>query len=199
MHGLGATNHDFDDVIPHLDAPSARFVFPAAPIRPVTVNGGLVMPAWYDIISFDDPPLREDAPSVRHAEGLVSSLLKAEVARGTPAERIVIMGFSQGGAMALHNGLRHPEKLAGIAVLSGYLLLPDLFDEERHSANADTPILCCHGSLDPVVPLTLGKRAHETVSAAGYPSEWHTFPMAHSLCLPEIAVLKEWLSKLGLR
>ncbi len=199
MHGLGATNHDFDDVIPLLDAPGVRFVFPAAPVRPVTINGGMVMPAWYDIVAFDDPPLREDATTVRHAEALVEGLLDREIARGTQAERIVLMGFSQGGAMALHNGVRYRETLAGIAVLSGYLLLPDAFEAEAHAANRQTPVLCCHGEYDPVVQLSLGKQSYEAVRAAGHPCEWHTFPMPHSLCLPEVEVLKRWLTERGLR
>jgi phospholipase/carboxylesterase len=193
LHGLGASNHDFDDVIPELGCPQLRFVFPAAPRLPVTINGGMVMPAWYDILSFDDPPLREHEPTVRTSAEALDALLDAEVARGTPAHDIVLMGFSQGGAMALHVGCRYRESLAGIGVLSGYLLLPDQFDAERSLANSKTHILFGHGTLDPTVPLELGRRAEQRVAAAGHPTEWRTYPIAHSLCLEEVQALSGWL------
>lgn len=199
MHGLGATPHDFDDIVPLLDAPGVRFVFPSAPMRPVTINGGMVMPAWYDIVSFSEPPLREDESTVRDAETQVIRLLDAEIAQGVAAGEVVLMGFSQGGSMALHVGLRYPQALAGIAVLSGYLLLPQQLDAERHPANQRTPLLFCHGQLDPIVPLQLGRSAFQRVEAAGYPAEWHTFAMQHSLCMPEVLVLQRWLGERGLR
>lgn len=195
MHGLGATNRDFEDLVPILDMPELRFVFPAAPKLPVTINGGFVMPAWYDIVSFDDPPLREDEATVRTGSELVSMLVQREIARGTPAKRIVLMGFSQGGAMALHVGARFPEKLAGMAALSAYLLLPDRWQVERSPANAQTPVLFCHGTSDPVVTYGLAVRAHATLEAAGVPTEFHHFDMEHSMCIDEVQVLKNWLQQ----
>ncbi|MEN9579616.1 MAG: hypothetical protein RJA70_2625 [Pseudomonadota bacterium] len=195
MHGLGATNHDFDDVVPMLAALSLRFVFPAAPHLPVTINGGVRMPAWYDILSFDDPPLREDERSVRQSAATVKALIEQEIARGVPANKIVLMGFSQGAAMALHVGSRFESALAGIGVLSGYLLLPAAFQEERSRANALTPILFCHGAVDPVVKFELGQRSYDAVRKAGASAEFHSFPMPHSLCLEEIEVLASWLQK----
>lgn len=198
MHGLGATNHDFDDVVPLLQDLNLHFVFPAAPNLPVTINGGMVMPAWYDILTFDDPPLREEESSVRKSATSVVALIEREIAKGVPAAKIVLMGFSQGAAMALHTGSRFPERLAGIAVLSGYLLLPNQFETERSPANADTPILFCHGTHDPVVKFDLGRRSYEAVAQAGAHAEFHAFPMPHTLCLDEIGVLKAWLSRLFL-
>jgi phospholipase/carboxylesterase len=193
MHGLGATNHDFDDVVPMLETPWLRYVFPQAPDLPVTINGGMLMPAWYDILSFSDPPLREDEPTLRASALRVEKLIAREIERGVPSERIILMGFSQGGAMALHVGNRYPSSLCGIAVLSGYLLLPDRFLEERHPSNAQTPTLFCHGTYDPVVPFALGRRAHETLAQHSPNVEFHSFPMQHSLCMPEIDVLRAWL------
>jgi phospholipase/carboxylesterase len=153
------------------------------------------MPAWYDILSFDDPPLREDEPSVRESATSLDALLAREIERGTPCERIVLMGFSQGGAMALHVGARFDRSLAGIAVPSGYLLLPDRFEQERHAQNRDTPVLLCHGQFDPVVPFQLGQTAHEALARGSDRVEFHAFPMQHSLSLPEIDVLSAWLRR----
>jgi phospholipase/carboxylesterase len=199
LHGLGASNHDFDDLVPLLDAPNVRFVFPNAPRRAVTINGGAVMPAWYDLLSLQENAKREDAATVRDAERLVTKLVQREIARGIAAERIALLGFSQGGAMALHVGARFPERLAGIGVLSGYLLLQSEFEAERNSANNATPLLFCHGKFDPVVPFGLGKRAFDQTQALGHPGEWHSFPMQHSMCLEEVDVLKDWLTRCGVR
>jgi phospholipase/carboxylesterase len=193
MHGLGATNHDFDSIVPELDAARLRFVFPAAPQRPVTINGGARMPAWYDILSFENPPLREDESHVQQAALEVQALIDREQERGIEPSKVVIAGFSQGGAMALHVGLRAPDKLAGILVLSGYLLVPQRFEQERSASNAKTPVLTCHGQFDPVVPLSLGKSAHDTLKAAGYPAEFVQYPMQHSLCLEEVYKIRGWL------
>jgi phospholipase/carboxylesterase len=195
LHGLGASNHDFEDLVPELGTPHLRYVFPAAPKRPVTINGGMVMPAWYDILSFSDPPLREDEPSVREAALQVTALIEREIARGVPANRIVLAGFSQGGAMALHVGARYPEALGGIMVLSAYLLLPQALDAERHASNSATPLLFCHGRFDPVVPFYLGEAAFEQLKSAGYSAEFHAFAMPHSMCLPEVAVISAWLHR----
>jgi phospholipase/carboxylesterase len=195
MHGLGASNHDFDPIIPELRAPFLRFVFPAAPVRPVTINGGMHMPAWYDILSFDDPPLREDEAHVREAERDIVALVERERERGIAPSQVVLAGFSQGGAMALHVGLRAPEALAGILVLSAYLLLPQRFEQERTPAGARTPLLFGHGLYDPVVPFELGKASHDRLQSAGYTTQWAAFPMEHSLCLPEVQLIEGWLAE----
>jgi phospholipase/carboxylesterase len=195
MHGLGASNHDFDPVIPELRTPYLRFVFPAAPVRPVTINGGMPMPAWYDILSFDNPPLREREADVRETEKAVFELIERERARGVPAERVVLAGFSQGGAVALHVGLRAREALAGVMVLSAYLLLPQRLEAERTPASLKSPILFAHGRYDPVVPFELGRTAHDRVVAAGYAAQWAAFDMEHSLCIEEVDVLGAWLAQ----
>jgi phospholipase/carboxylesterase len=192
MHGLGATNHDFEDVVPLLDLPFLRYVFPQAPNRPVTINGGMRMPAWYDILSFDDP-LREDEPGIRASESEIVALLGRELERGASADRIVVMGFSQGGAMALHVGTRFSQRLAGIGVLSGYLVLPERFASERHASNRDTKVLFCHGQFDAVVPIERGKAAYDVLAHGSSRTEFHAFPMQHSMSLPEIEVLRAWL------
>jgi phospholipase/carboxylesterase len=193
MHGLGASNHDFDPIVPELEAPYLRFIFPAAPVRPVTINGGMRMPAWYDILSFDNPPLREKEDDVRHAEGELVQLIERERTRGVPPEKIVLAGFSQGGAMALHVGLRVAEPLAGVLVLSAYLLLPQRFDAERTPESVQAPVLFAHGRHDPVVPFGLGKVAHERLEKAGYAVRWAAFDMEHSLCLGEVQLIAAWL------
>jgi phospholipase/carboxylesterase len=193
MHGLGASNHDFDPIVPELEAPFLRFIFPAAPVRPVTINGGMRMPAWYDILSFDNPPLREKEDDVRHAEGELRQLIQRESERGVPAEKVVLAGFSQGGAMALHVGLRAREPLAGVLVLSAYLLLPQRFDAERTPESLQAPLLFGHGRHDPVVPFGLGKAAYERLEKAGYAARWAAFDMEHSLCLDEVQLIASWL------
>lgn len=193
MHGLGASNHDFDDILPELDTPYLRYVFPAAPIRRVTVAGGMPMPAWYDVLSLDAPPLRESEPHVRESQAAITALIQRETDRGLPSERIALAGFSQGGAMALHVGLRHPETLAGVMVLSGYLLLPHTLDMERSPANAHTSVLLAHGTHDDVVPLALARQATKALRAASYPVENHEYPMGHSMCTPEVTDIARWL------
>lgn len=196
MHGLGASNHDFDDLIPELELPFLRFVFPAAPVRAVTINGGMPMPAWYDILTFDDPPLREAADDVRSVTQDIGALIQREMDRGVPSNRIVLAGFSQGGAMALHVGLRDARELAGIMVLSGYMVLPQTFADERSLANAKTPVFMAHGTQDPVVPLALYRAAAATLRAADYRLETHEYGMGHNLCLPEVADIRRWLGGL---
>jgi phospholipase/carboxylesterase len=193
LHGLGASNHDFDDLVPELGIPGIRYIFPAAPVRRVTINGGYPMPAWYDILSLANPPLREQEADVRASAAEIEELIAREVDRGVASERIALIGFSQGGAMALHTALRHDDRLAGVAVLSAYLVLPDSFESERRPGNAQIPLLFCHGKSDDVVPRTLGMQAYERCRAAGYPAAWHEFPMAHSICLEEVLILREWL------
>ena len=193
MHGLGASNRDFESLVPELATPHLRFVFPAAPVRAVTINGGARMPAWYDILSFSDPPLREHEPDVREAATAITELIEREIDRGVPASRIALVGFSQGAAMALHVGLRSPRRLAGAAILSGYLLLPQRLQEERSPECRDLPLFFAHGSFDPTVPLTLGKLAYDRVAAEGYPATFEEYPMQHSMCLEEAHALKRWL------
>lgn len=193
LHGLGASNHDFEDLVPELETPHLRYVFPAAPIRPVTINGGMRMPAWYDIQSLQNPPLREREADVLQVSGELRELIEREQARGIPSSRIVLAGFSQGGAMALEVGLRYPSRLAGVLVLSGYLLRPDTFEVERHAANQETPFLFCHGALDPTVPLALGRSAVQRLQGARYDAQLLEYPMGHSVCMPEVLAIRDWL------
>jgi len=195
LHGLGANGHDFEPIVPLLDMPQTRFVFPHAPVMPVTINMGMTMPAWYDILTLDQSPDREPPEHILASAKLVEALLQREKERGIPAESLILAGFSQGGAMALHTGMRHEETLAGLMVLSAYLVLPDRLAEESHSTNANTPILFCHGSLDPMVPIERGKAAMEAVKAqnAQRPIIWEDFPMGHEVCPPELGLIKEWL------
>jgi phospholipase/carboxylesterase len=195
LHGLGADGHDFEPIVPELrlpPAPAIRWVFPHAPIRPVTINAGARMRAWYDVAGFDHG-VRQDVRGIRESAALARSLVEREVRRGVPAERVVLAGFSQGGAIALFAGLRHPERLAGILALSTYLPFPDSLAEEAHPANAATPIFLGHGSLDPIVPQGLGAASRDRLLERGYDVEWHTYPMPHSVCAEEIADLRAWL------
>jgi phospholipase/carboxylesterase len=195
LHGLGADGHDFAPIVPELRLPaslSVRFVFPHAIIQPVTINGGMAMRSWYDILT---PNLvkREDEQGIRASERAIQALIARENARGIPTERIVLAGFSQGCAMTLHTGLRLPSKLAGLMGLSGYLPLIDLSDNERHAANADTPIFLAHGTHDPVVALERAEASCAKLVALGYPVRWHTYPMQHSVCAEEIHDISRFL------
>ena len=199
LHGLGADGHDFEPVVPELQLPEAlrlRFVFPHAPVRPVTVNGGMQMRAWYDIISLDrDGPSDEDG--IRQSGAILQGLIDKEVQRGIPANRIVVAGFSQGGAIAIHAALRCTEKLGGLMALSTYLPLPEFFDAEvvnnTELNNTDLPIFMAHGSFDPVLPMQLGQASYEQLSNAGFDVEWHEYPMAHAVCAEEIRDIRTWL------
>ena len=198
LHGLGADGHDFAGLVPELDlsaCPPIRFVFPHAPSMPVTVNGGYVMPAWYDILG---PNLvsQQDAAGIQASERAIVALIAHEVARGIPAERIVLAGFSQGCAMALHTGLRLPQRLAGIMALSGYLPLADRLAAERHAANARTPVFMAHGTQDPVVVLARGEASRDALAALGQPVQWHSYPMPHSLHPREIANISAFLAQM---
>ncbi|MBS0343720.1 MAG: alpha/beta hydrolase [Proteobacteria bacterium] len=195
MHGLGADGNDFVPIAQELDLSSVgpvRFVFPNAPVMPVTINGGYQMPAWYDIYG---PNLvqREDEAGLRRSQAAIEALIEKEKSRGIAADRIVVAGFSQGCAMALMTGLRHAEKLAGIVGLSGYLPLAATLPAERHAANRDTPIFLAHGSADPVVVLPRATATRDALKALGYKVDWHEYPMAHSVCMEEIADLNAWL------
>jgi phospholipase/carboxylesterase len=198
LHGLGADGNDFVPVAHELDLTAVgpvRFVFPHAPTRPVTINGGYVMPAWYDILGLDSHQQREDEAGLRESQALVEGLIAKEKARGVPARRIVLAGFSQGCAMTLMTGLRHDERLAGLVGLSGYLPLATKAEAERHAANRDTPIFLAHGTGDPVIPIARARQSRDALTAMGHAAEWHEYPMPHSVCGPEIADLNRWLLK----
>ena len=193
MHGLGADGSDFVPIVDEMDLSAVgpvRFVFPNAPRQPVTINGGYVMPAWYDILH---DRTREDEVGLRRSQAAIETLLAQEKARGIPASRIVIAGFSQGCAMALLTGLRHAERLAGIVALSGYLPLAGTTAAERSEANAGLPIFMGHGQRDDIVVPQRAMQSRDALQALGYDVEWHDYPMPHSVCAPEIADLNAWL------
>jgi len=195
LHGLGADGNDFAGLVPELDltgCPGIRFIFPHAPEIPVTINGGYVMPAWYDLLG-TDMISRQDAAGIGASEKAITALIEREIARGIPAKRIVLAGFSQGCAMALHTGLRFPQALAGIMALSGYLPLAERFAAERTAANAHTPIFMAHGSQDPVVLPARGEASRDLLSSLGYPVQWHSYPMPHSLHPREVADISIFL------
>jgi phospholipase/carboxylesterase len=195
LHGLGADGNDFAPIVPELVAPhwpALRFVFPHAPVRPVTVNGGMPMRAWYDIAGTAIAD-RQDADGIRASIAEVDALVAREAERGVPASRIVLAGFSQGGAIALAGGLRHAEALAGIVALSAYLPLHESLAAERSAANAAVPMFQAHGTADPVVPLELGTMSRDWLVALGYRIDWHEYPMGHQVCAGEIADLRDWL------
>ncbi|MCK8515293.1 alpha/beta hydrolase [Methylonatrum kenyense] len=196
LHGLGADGNDFRPIVPELRLPASsgvRFIFPHAPEQPVTLNGGMVMRAWYDLISLDRSG-RQDEAGIRAAADRVQALIERENKRGVPDERIILAGFSQGGAVALHLGLRHPRRLAGILALSTYLPLPETVAAERSAANAETPIFMAHGAMDPVLELRLGEQSRQELASLGYAVEWHTYPMAHAVCMEEIIAVGEWIT-----
>jgi phospholipase/carboxylesterase len=192
LHGLGADGHDFEPIVPLLRLPRARFVFPNAPARPVTINGGMVMPAWYDIVALARPG-GEDAAQVRASAAQIDALLAREIARGVPSDHIVIAGFSQGAALALHVGTRYPERLAGIMVLSGYEVRAASREAEASAANRGTPMLFCHGTDDPLVPVQGGRAAYQAHATPAREALWHEFPMAHEVSDAEIGVVRDWL------
>lgn len=197
LHGLGADGHDFVDVVPELalpGRPGMRFVFPHAPMRPVTINGGYVMRAWYDIRD-DSGVRREDPAGVRASQKAIEALIEREKERGVPAAAIVLAGFSQGGAMALYTGLRYGERLAGVMALSCSLPLADTLAAEVAPANRDVPIFMAHGTHDPMIPMARALRAREVLTGLGYRLEWHEYQMPHSVCAEEIAHIGVWLGK----
>jgi phospholipase/carboxylesterase len=195
MHGLGADGHDFESLVPELRLPASpkvRWVFPHAPVRPVTINGGLRMRAWYDIVAIDRRA-PEDEDGIRESAEAVFGLVRRERERGIAADRIVLAGFSQGGAMALFAGLRWPERLAGVVALSAYLPLAARIEKEAHPANAAASVFMAHGTFDPVVPLPLGEGSRDLLRSRGLDVEWHTYPMPHSVCADEARDLRGWL------
>ena len=197
LHGLGADGNDFVPVAQELDLReigSVRFVFPHAPTMPVTINGGYVMRAWYDILG-TDLVRREDERGLRQSQLLVEALIAQERARGVASTRILLAGFSQGCALTLMTGLRCAERLAGLVGLSGYLPLADKVAAERTSVNADIPIFMAHGRMDPVIPIARALASRDALVALGHAVEWHEYPMPHSVCAEEIADLERWLKR----
>lgn len=195
LHGLGADGGDFVPIVPELRLPAAlgvRFVFPHAPVRPVTINGGMPTRAWYDITGLEAGS-GEDETGIRTSARQTEDLIAAEKERGVPAFRIVLAGFSQGGAIALHTGLRHPERLAGILALSTYLPLRDRLADEAADANRGLPVFMAHGSLDPMLPQRLGEGSRDILLQYGYQVDWHSYPMPHQVCLEEIGDISVWL------
>lgn len=195
MHGLGADGHDFEPIVPYLGLlpdMAVRFVFPHAMRRPITINGGAVMRAWYDIKEISTTKGQDEA-GVNHSAAGIHALIDREVRRGIPPSKIVLAGFSQGGAMALHVGLRYPQTLAGIMVLSAYLLFPDRLQAECSQANSETPVFLAHGSQDPMVPIALGKAVFSDLKKGKWPVEWHSYPIPHSVSQEEIKDIGRWL------
>ena len=195
LHGLGADGTDFLSMADELRLSAVgpvRYVFPRAPVRPVTINSGHEMRAWYDILGAD-LVRREDASGLRQSFTDVQALLHREVERGVPSHRIVLAGFSQGCAVTLGAGLRHDQRLAGLVGLSGYLPLADTTAAERHTANSATPVFLAHGSSDGVVPLARGASGRDVLLGLGQPVQWHQYPMEHSVCIEEVRALQQWL------
>jgi phospholipase/carboxylesterase len=194
MHGLGADGNDFVPIVDEMELPvrPIRFVFPHAPVKPVTINGGFEMRAWYDVVS-DDFSRREDEAGVRESQGMIESLIRRENERGIPARQIVLAGFSQGGAMALHTGLRYPERLAGVLALSSYVPVSKTLAPEVSDANRDVPIFMAHGTGDPVIPLVLAGASRQLLERLGYDVQWHEYGMGHSVIWEEVADLSRWL------
>lgn len=197
LHGLGADGSDFVPIVRELDlsgCPAIRFVFPTAPTMPVTINGGYVMRAWYDILE-QDLVRREDEAGLRASQLQIEALIEAEKARGISADRIVLAGFSQGCAMTLQTGLRYPEKLAGLMCLSGYLPLRETVPAERSAANQQTPIFMAHGRMDPVVVIERAEKSRDILRDLGYQIEWTEYPMQHSVCAEEVDAIGKWLTQ----
>jgi len=199
LHGLGADGHDFEPIVPELGLAGElplRFVFPHAPLRPVTINGGMTMRAWYDIVSLDrDGP--QDEAGIRASAAILERLVARELERGIPCDRIVVAGFSQGGAIALHMALRYPQRLAGLLALSTWLPLQatlpiEVFDNPE-AQTRELPIFIAHGSFDPMLPVNLGQESRQALCSAGYTVEWHEYPMAHAVCAEEIQAIRNWL------
>lgn len=199
LHGLGADGHDFEPIVSELHLPETlnlRFVFPHAPMRPVTVNGGMVMRAWYDVISLDrDGPIDEEG--IRQSAAILENLIAREQDRGVDSGQIVVAGFSQGGAIAIHTALRSPTRLAGLMALSTFLPLENTLQSEvienPKAGWLDLPIFMAHGTFDPMLPLQLGRDSADLLIAAGFAVEWHDYPMAHAVCAEEISDIRAWL------
>lgn len=192
MHGLGADGHDFEPIVPELGLPASRpvrFIFPHAPVRPVTINQGMRMRAWYDIFQFG--PGREDDQGIRASQKLLEKMIEEQ-----PTGKVILAGFSQGGAIALQTALRYPKKLAGVMALSTYLPLRATLAAERSAANAELPIFMAHGSYDDIIPIRRAQESREILEKSGYRVEWHEYPMPHSVCGEEVRDISAWLARL---
>ena len=194
LHGLGADGHDFEPIVPELRLPAAlptRFVFPHAPVRPVTINGGMAMRAWYDIVTLDrGGPV--DSAGIDESSLALEALIAREQERGIEPARIVVAGFSQGGAIAINTILRAEKKLAGLMALSTWLALPDAL--KRDNLDTSVPVFMAHGQFDPMIPMQYGRASADRLAAAGFDVEWHDYPMAHAVCPQEIGDIRNWLS-----
>ena len=195
LHGLGATADDFVPLVPYLDAPHLRFFFPQAPTRPVTINMGAAMPAWYDIRTLKRDPERENEQHIDAAVTQLNAIIEQLEEQGVPSTRIVIAGFSQGAAMALQVGLRYPRPLGGLLILSGYLMLHERLIDEASAANKSTPIQFCHGTRDPVVPIAAARDSYEFLSKDPRDIHWRDYPMGHEVCDPQIEDIQRWLAE----
>ena len=201
MHGLGADCWDFVSLVKELGLPDdlpLRFIFPQAPTRAISINNGQRMPGWYDITLSelqDGAARKADESGVRESQGFINALIAREATRGIASDKIVVAGFSQGGAIALQTGLRHPQPLAGVMALSTYLPLENSLATERTLANANIPILMAHGTQDPLVPVTLARLSKGKIEAQGYRVEWREYPMQHSVCMEEVTDIGAWLAK----
>ena len=200
MHGLGADGNDFAPIVPELELgglAAIRFIFPHAPMQPVTINNGYVMRAWYDVSGGDleGRSRQADEKGVRSSQAAITNLIARENQRGIASRNIVVAGFSQGGAIALQTGLRHPERLAGVMALSTYLPLAASLAAEASAANKDVSIFYAHGTYDPVIPLAMATSSRDRLGELGYKVEWHEYPMQHSVCLEEIAAVGAWLQR----
>lgn len=197
LHGLGDSGNGFAPIVPDLKLPSElgiRFVFPHAPTRPVTINNGMLMRAWYDITSLDFNH-RADSQGVKESSAFVANLIEQEIAQGIPANKIVLAGFSQGGVIALHLGTRYEKTLAGIMSMSSYMSEPEKLKEEAHSANKNTPIFVAHGTHDDVVPVFMGNAAFKVLQSNGYQVTWHEYAMQHNVCMQQLNDISSWLQQ----
>ena len=197
LHGLGADGRDFEPIVPELRLPAAkpvRFIFPHAPQRPVTINNGMRMRAWYDILQMGGGP--EDEAGIREAQELLKGLIQNENEKGVPSGKIVLAGFSQGGAIVLQTALRHPQRLAGVMALSTYLPLSGKLEKERSTANSDLPVFMAHGQYDNMIGIDRAMQSRDALLALGYPLEWHEYPMPHSVCPEEIADIAAFLLRI---
>lgn len=197
LHGLGADGHDFESIVPELNLANdlgIKFIFPNAPIRPVTINGGMSMRAWYDVKSANLREM-EDSESITASSNLIRNYINEEIEAGISTTKIILAGFSQGGAIALHAGLRYPQPLAGLLALSCYLPVPDQLEKEA-SNHKDCPIMMAHGIADPVIPVDQGRTSYQMLKDHGYTVEWHEYMMQHAVCSEEIAAIASWINKL---
>lgn len=195
LHGLGADGHDFEPIVPSLPNQHTRFIFPHAPERPITINGGMVMPGWYDLYGLDSTA-EQDAQGIHESEQLLCQYIAREIEQGIDPQRIILAGFSQGGAIALHTGLRYPQTLGGILALSTYLPLSNTVENEIHTANRKIPIFMAHGEFDPVIPFSYAEKSRTQLEQLGYHIEWHSYQMQHNITPEEIIDISRWLTVL---